>query len=98
MRSEMSRSGYWSFLEIRLRPQKLTQSQREPSFFRIKRTGAPWGEWDGWINPVARFLSMKLYEITQSGKFLLGQGVYQNIGWGSAFIHSDFEIVGLMVS
>src|SRR5882724_1976908 len=45
----MSGSGYWSFLEICLRPPKSMQSQREPSFFRIKRTSAPWGEWDGWI-------------------------------------------------
>src|SRR5882672_6348699 len=37
-RSEMSGSGYWSFLEIWLRPRKLMQSQREPSFFQIKRT------------------------------------------------------------
>src|SRR5882724_4970558 len=34
----------------------------------------------------------------QSSKFLLGQGVYRTIGWGSAFVQSDFEIVGSMVS
>jgi len=37
------------------------------------------GEQDGWINPIARFSSMNLM---QSGKFLLGQGVYQTVGWG----------------
>src|SRR5882724_12787956 len=34
----------------------------------------------------------------QSSKFLLGQGVYRTIGRGSAFVQSDFEIVGSMVS
>ena len=62
----MSRRGYRSFLEIWLRPQKSTQSQREPSFFQIKRTGAPWGEWGGRINPVARFLSMNLHRAASS--------------------------------
>ena len=40
-RSEMRRSGYWSFFMILLRLRKSVQSQREPSFFWVKRTGAP---------------------------------------------------------
>ena len=35
---------------------------------------------------------------TQSSKFLLRQGVYWTVGWGSAFVWSDFEIVGSMVN
>jgi len=62
----MSGSGYRSFLEIQLRPWKLMQSRREPSFFQIKRTGAPWGERDGQINPVARFSSMNLHRVASS--------------------------------
>jgi len=37
-------------------------------------------------------------ELMHSSKFLLGQGVYQTIWHRSAFVQSDFEIVGLMVS
>src|SRR5882724_5459564 len=65
-RSEMSRSGYRSFLEIRLSPLKLTQSRSEPYFLWIMRTGAPWGECEGWINPVARFSLMNLHRATSS--------------------------------
>jgi len=62
----MSGSGYQSFLEIQLRPQKSTQSPREPYFFQIKRTGAPWEEQEGQINPLARFLSMNLCRVASS--------------------------------
>jgi len=37
-------------------------------------------------------------ELMQSHKFLLGKGVNQTVGWRSAFVQSDFEIIGLMVS
>src|SRR5882724_12320403 len=50
----------------------------------------------GWMDkPCSKVF---INELTQSGKFLLGQGVYKTIGWGSAFVQSDFEIVGSMVS
>ena len=62
----MSGSGYRSFLEIRLSPLKSMQSCSEPSFLRIKRTRAPWGEHEGRINPVARFLSMNLCRAASS--------------------------------
>jgi len=32
----------------------------------MKRTSAPWGEWEGWINPVARFSSMNLLRVASS--------------------------------
>jgi len=37
-------------------------------------------------------------ELTESHKFLLGQGVDGTEGWGSAFIQGDLEIVRSMVS
>jgi len=62
----MSGNGYRSFFEIQLRPWKSTQSRREPSFFRMKRTGAPWGDREGRMNPVARFSSMNLRRAASS--------------------------------
>jgi len=41
-------------------------SRREPSFFRMKRTGAPWGEREGRMNPVVRFSSMNLRRAASS--------------------------------
>ena len=37
-------------------------------------------------------------ELTQSHKFLLGQGVDGAERWGSAFVQCNFEIIGSMVS
>jgi len=67
----MSGSGYQSFWEIwlRLRSQ---HKLREPSFFQMKRTGAPWEEQDGTDEPCSKVL---INELIQSRKFLLGQGV-----------------------
>jgi len=61
----MSRSGYQSFLEIRLRLGN-QHKVKESSFFQIKRAGAPWGEQEGWINTVTRFSSMKLHRAASS--------------------------------
>jgi len=86
----MSRSGYWSFFAIQLRPWKSTQSQREPSFVWMKRTRAHGESERDRLNPVARFF---INELMQGHKFLLGQGVNRTIGWGSAFIQSDLVII-----
>src|SRR5882724_5864064 len=44
--------GYRSFRVILLRLRKSTQSRRVPSFFFAKRTGAPPGDCDDWMNPL----------------------------------------------
>jgi len=54
------------FFENLIESSKKTQSHSEPSFLWIKRTGAPWGEHEGLITPVARFLSMNLCRAASS--------------------------------
>ena len=90
----MSGSGYRSFLEIWLRPQKSTQSQREPSFFPDEKDWSSMGRVRGTDEPCSKVL---INELTKSCKFLLGQGVYRTIGQCGALIQCDFEIVGSMV-
>ena len=53
-KSEINGKGYLSFGVIALSRQKSTQSQREPSFFFTKWTGALNGDLEEWMKPIAR--------------------------------------------
>jgi hypothetical protein len=54
--------GIVVFLLDLLSPQKSTHNRSEPSFFQANRTGAPWGDKDGRINPVSRLSSINFRE------------------------------------
>ena len=57
----MRGSGYQSFFVILLSLQKSTQSQRDPSFFFMNRTGTLCRDDIEWINPLVRFSSMNSF-------------------------------------
>src|SRR6266581_7910789 len=65
-RSEIRGSGYRSFLVILLRPRKSMQRWREPSFLRMKSTGAAWVEEDGRMKPNAKCLSKNVQRASSS--------------------------------
>ena len=90
----MSGNGYWSFLEIQLRPRKSMQSRREPSFFSNEEN---WGSMGRPRRLNESCGKVFINELMQSRKFLLGQGVNGAKRQGSAFVQCDFEIVGSMV-
>jgi hypothetical protein len=64
--SEVNGKGYLSFQVIALSCQKSTHSWRDLSFFLIKRTGAPNGEFEGWIKPVLMFSSINSQRVFNS--------------------------------
>jgi hypothetical protein len=64
--SEVNGKGYLSFRVIALSRRKSTHSQSDPSFFLIKRTGAPNGEFEGQIKPVLRFSSINSQRVFNS--------------------------------
>ena len=49
--------GYRSFFMILFKLQKSTQSQSEPSFLHVNRTGALPRDRDRWMKSIARYLS-----------------------------------------
>jgi len=90
----MSRSGI-SFLGNLVEALEVDTKSKRAIFLPNKEDQCSMGEWDGWINPVARFSSRKLM---QSGKFLLGQGVYRTIGGEVPSSRVILRSLGLMVS
>jgi len=63
-------------------------------FLLDERTGSFMGRVRGTDEPCSKVL---INELTQSRKFLLGQGVNKAKRQGSAFVQCDFESIGLMV-
>jgi hypothetical protein len=64
--SEVNGKGYLSFQVIALSHRKSTHSQRDLSFFLIKRTGAPNREFEGQMKPVLRFSSINSQRVFNS--------------------------------
>jgi hypothetical protein len=64
--SEVNGKEYLSFQVIALSCRKSTHSWSDLSFFLIKRTGAPNGEFEGQIKPVLRFLSINSQRVFNS--------------------------------
>ena len=56
--SPISSNGYWFLIVSLLRPWQSTYNRRKPSNFRPNRMGAPTGDLDGLMNPLARLVLM----------------------------------------